>query len=142
MTLSLSNRRRALGVIVVLVAVAVGFWIGQKIPTDTATPRNVTGVVTWINTGLGSGPASGGEAEFVFRPTGSTTTVDLALPNDVAWYSAGTWSEGGIPSCLVPYKGGTEQSLGPVHAPVTLGFVHVSGSSQVDGIIVTATCLN
>ncbi|MFZ0170523.1 MAG: hypothetical protein WAL04_02465 [Acidimicrobiales bacterium] len=111
------SQRAARVVAVVLAAAAlvgVGFWGGTMLPTGTATPQVITGVVGLVG-GVGN--------EFYLRPVGSGQPASYGLSDDIPWRDAhGTWNEGvAAIACMKPLSHGQRITFGVVNAKTEQG---------------------
>jgi hypothetical protein len=130
-------------VLAVLALLALGLWIGRKVPTSSAAPQVEQGTVTWVNTGA----IGGGGAEFLVRLDGSTEAVGVQLPNNTVW-TVGTslsgWNIGSLPPCLAKPRGrGSRDGVGSVHARIRFGVIHatIPNFDGAEDIVVWVDCL-
>lgn len=124
-------------------AVAVGVSVAPR----PGTPSVEQGVVTWVNEGLPAPAGVGGPRQFLARLGGARRPQVFDLLDSALWRTAGNggWTEGSIPSCMVPVVHGqpAPDGFGHVRARIRFGALHLRlPDGQIDNVAVWVVCLS
>jgi hypothetical protein len=129
-----------------LALLGIGLAVGVSIPPSPGTPLTEQATVTWVNEGLPPPAGGGGPATFLARPDGARQAQSFDLSDTAEWRTAQNagWTEGTIPSCMVPLMHGrpARDGVGDVRARIRFGVVLIQppdGGS--DDVVVWVECL-
>jgi hypothetical protein len=124
-----------------------GVAAGMAVAPSPGTPSVKQGVVTWVNEGLPRSDGSGGPPQFLVRFDWARRPQVFDLLGSALWTTAGNagWTEGGIPSCMIPVVHGrpARAGFGHVRARIRFGALHVRlPDGQLDDVAVWVECLS
>jgi hypothetical protein len=129
-----------------LALLGIGVAVGVSIPPSPGTPVTEQAMVTWVNEGLPPPAGGGGPAEFLARVDGARQAQPFELSDTAEWQLAQNpgWTEGTMPSCMVPQVHGrpARDGFGHVRARIKFGVVHVQPpDGPTEDVVVWVECL-
>jgi len=133
-----------------LIALALlggGLAAGVSAAPGSGTPSVEQGVVTWVNEGLLPPDGAGDPPQFLARLPGERRAQVFDLLDSALWRTAGNagWTEGGMPSCMVPVERGrpARDGIGHVRARIRFGVLRVRlPEGLIDDVAVWVVCLS